>query len=299
MNATYLKFTIENANGDSVILNDITSNPQKVYTITESPEFTLDVRTNKRDRMGRHFVKTDYSFYGERTISFRGQIAVFNQNVDDLEDMVADLRKIFALPPLPNNTENGFVTIKWTDQRGLNWQTTAKILSDVKITSIFGMPWVRNYEINLITDDGLIYSQDLFATSNNTAYYGGSLMLPVSLPALMPNVWWNEISVDNDGNFPAPATFKIYGYAENPVITQAESGYFIKLDGYTVPVGRYVEVNVAEGTIELDDGTDLSGYLSTDSTWFYLTSGSNTIRLTHDGSYLLGMLVVEWRNTEI
>jgi hypothetical protein len=299
MPATYLQFTLENAQGYSLTLNDVTTDPQKVYTITESPEFQLDVRTNKRDRLGRHFVKTDYSFYGERIITFKGQIAVFNESVSDLETMVANLRKLVSLPPLPKPTDNGFVTIKWSDERGLDWQLQAKIIADVKITSIFGMPWVRNYEITMLAEDGLIYSQDIYSVSGSTAYFGGSLILPVSLPAIMPSVWWNEINVNNQGNFPAPATFKIYGYAENPVITHSETGYFIKLDGYTVPAGRYVEVDVAQGTIELDDGTDLSGYLSTDSTWFYIDSGSNTIRLTHDASYLLGMLVIEWQNTEI
>jgi len=73
----------------------------------------------------------------------------------------------------------------------------------------------------------------------------------------------------------------------------------MKLNGYTVADGRYVTIDVGEGTIELDDGTDLSAYLTSDSTWFYLEPGSNTLRLTHDGSYLLGGLECQFRNTEI
>lgn len=300
MDATYLHFTIENPYlGESLVLNDVTTDPTKYYTITESPISELNVRTNSVNRLGRNFVKTDYSFYGERQINIKGQIVVTDGSISNMENLVANLKKIFALPPLPNSSNDGFVTLKWTDQRGNDWQMEVKLVSDIKITSIFNLPYVKNYEINLIAEDGLIYSQAVSSVSEQTAFYTSKLTLPCTLPAILDSDWLNELDITNAGNYPTPPIFTIYGYAENPLITHAESGNFIKLEGYTVQAGRYVVINVGEGTIELDDGTDLSAYLSDDSTWFYIESGTNTVRLTHDGNYLLGSLECEWRNAEI
>jgi hypothetical protein len=297
---TYLHFTIENPyTGQTITLNDVTTDPAKYYTINESPESLLGIRTSKVNRLGRHFVKTDYSFYGEREITLRGQIVVTNGNVDDMEDLVADLRKIFALPPLPNENNDGFVTLKWTDERGLDWYMEVKLIADIRIESIFNMPYVRNYEIRLLAEDGLIYSQSISSASQPTSYFGGTLKLPTLLPAVLDEEWWNVMTVNNQGNFPSPQILIIYGYTENPKITHVASGSFIHLDGYTLADGRYLTIDVSEGTIELDDGTDLSAYLSTDSVWFYLEPGSNELRLTHDGSYLLGSFECQFRNTEI
>lgn len=298
MNATYLQFRIENPyTGDFVVLNDVSTDPSNYYTISESPDFKLGVRNSNRNRLGRHFIKSFYSFYAEREINFKGQIIA--QSKQQMENLVDDLRKVLALPPLPTTGNDGFVIVKWTDANGRDWQCNAKISDDVKIVSSLGLPYLREYEINLICEDGLVYSQDLFSVSGITSYYAGSLLLPCHLPVSIPNVWWNEVGLDNDGNFYTPPLIRIYGYAENPKVELTNTGDFIKLDGYTIPAGSYVEIDVANGTIELDDGTDLSGYLSTDSVWFYLESGNNVLRLTHDGSYLLGSIMIYWRDATI
>lgn len=300
MNQTNIKFEIENPyTGDSIVLNDVTTDPSKVYTITESPISKLDVRTAETNRLGRHFVKTEFSFYGRRDLVFKGQIAVFTGSESDIEEMMADMKKVLALPALPNANNNGFVVVKWTDERGLAWQTNAKVTQDVEIKAVFGVPFVKEYTISLMCEDGIIYSQNTLSSSVDTAYYGGNLILPTILPATIESVWWNEMIANNAGNFTSPPVFRIYGEAVNPKITHVEDDIFIFLDGYTVPTGRYVEIDVAEGTIELDDGTDLSGYLSTDSTWIQLNPGNNTLRLEHDGDILNGMLACDWHNTEI
>lgn len=303
MPATYLQFEVYNpATGQTLTLNDVTSDPDKLYTISEPPQFRMGVRTTKQNRLGRHFVKSQYSFYEERLMLFKGQIAVFNNSVSDLETMVSNLKQIFALPPLPDESNDGFIYLKWTDARGLSWQVRAKVLSDVYIEPIFGVPFLRTFNLELMAEDGYIYSQTEFTASTTPSYYATVSTLPITLPVTLVAGWVDDLVVTNLGNFPSPPRLRITGTGAgviDPKIEIVETGKSIELTGLTIATGRYVEIDIAEGTIEYDDGTDYSQYLTNDSDWIYLNPGANTVRFTHTGSFLDGLLGVYWRNTEI
>lgn len=110
---------------------------------------------------------------------------------------------------------------------------------------------------------------------------------------------WNEILVLKD-NFTAIGSPSWEAITEIELSIKARSGYSLtatfddlrvcnntysekKLElTYTLLDGEYVDFDTQEGTILKDDGTDLSGYLTTDSEWFTIKPRENTIMYESD-----------------
>lgn len=274
------RFTIENLwNGRSLVINDTTTDPNNYITIDTSPINDLGVRSSERNIAGQHGIKSAYSFYGGRNLAFQGKIVA--ESAIKMEQLEQALRAVFALPSLPDDVNDGFIRLKWSDPNGGNWQVYAKVSTGITTRDYITLKRVRDYLVQLKTESHIIQSQTTDSTSMFRSWTQGSMKLPTLLPAQLNFVTLNQTEVLVGGNYDTPAVFTIHGPAINPKITHVGKGKFIKLN-LTMSGSDTVVIDVENGTIIKNGTTDISSLLTTDSNWFYLSPGTQTIAFTHE-----------------
>ena len=104
-------------------------------------------------------------------------------------------------------------------------------------------------------------------------------LFPFSLSASGISV---SSSITNNGQVDAYPTLTITGPGDNPEIFNVTTGKRLSLT-YTIPAGQTIVVdsNIGEKTVIYDNGvseTNVIGYLSSDSEFFPVQPGANTIR---------------------
>lgn len=275
------RFTVTNPwNGESIVINDTTTDPANYVTIDESPLNEVAVRTSERDIAGRHGIKSYFSFYSGRNLSFQGKIVAASGS--GMETLEQKLRKVFALPSLPDSTSDGFLLIQWTDNAGATWQIYAKVSGAFIVRDYLGLKRVKDYLIQLRSESPFIVSQTLYSSTMQRYWEQGGLKLPTKLPAKINKVSYNEATIAVGGNYDSPPVFTITGPAINPKITQVATGKFIQVEVTLADTDELV-MDVDKGTIVLNGIDDRSQYLTTDSEYFYLSPGNNVLRFEHEG----------------
>ena len=297
------RFTIENLNnGATVVLNDTTTDPNNFYGIEETPLNEVDIRTEETNLEGRHGIRSNFTFYGGRSMAFRGKI--FAEDAGMAEDMTTQLKRVFSLPAFPSDEDNGELLVKWTDANGLSWQTNVKIISDIVIREYLGGSRLRDYFVQVRAASPYIVSQELFDFDLDRYILNLGFIIPMIVPAQMVSTHANT-EVEIEGSYETPPVFTIYGPVENPSIYSVELDKRIALD-VTIADGDYVIMDIEEGTVLYNGITDYSQYLTLDSEWFYLLPGTNNIQFAHDGPTpeeigytTTEYLHIEWRNTQV
>lgn len=297
------RFTITNPyNGEVVVLNDTTTDPNNFYGIEETPLSEVDVRNEETPLEGRHGIRSNFTFYGGRSMAFRGKI--FAEDAETAEDMTTKLKRVFSLPAFPSDTDNGELLVQWTDVNGLNWQTNVKIVSDIIIREYLGGARLKDYFVQVRAANPFIVSQELFDFELERYILDLGFIIPMIVPAQMVSTHANT-EVEIEGTYETPAVFTIHGPVENPRIYSVERDAAIQLD-ITIDDGDYVIIDIEDGTVLFNGITDYSQYLTLDSEWFYLLPGTNNIQFSHDGPTPLELgyatderLVIEWRNTQV
>lgn len=96
------------------------------------------------------------------------------------------------------------------------------------------------------------------------------------------------LDVENAGTWIEYPVIEVFGPAKQIIITNHTTGESLALFNYDILVGQSVIFNLAYGvkTVKLSDGTNLIGYLSTDSdlATFHLDPGENSVEIDI-GSY--------------
>ena len=127
----------------------------------------------------------------------------------------------------------------------------------------------------------------------------GTVTFPLTWPFTLPS---NTASVTatNYGDIPSGATFIIMGQVQNPKVTNSTTGYFFKFT-ISMDVGDTMTITTGFGnkTISYYDasaGTTVNGfqYLTSDSTFFQIMPGTNSLTFTSDSVAAATRVSVTW-----
>jgi hypothetical protein len=192
--------------------------------LQEYPTFTLDVRNEERQKLGQHGIWDFFSFYGKRDITFTG--VILGSSHLNLVQWQEKILEVLTLPSQPiAGTNDGYITITWTDALGKSWQVSAKIQQDVTFSRDIGNKLRSSFFINLKSESSFILSQTAKTDSGLHGWTQNSLFLPAFLPAYFHTTYPNLISIYQDGTSDAPATYRLNGPITTPKITQLKETF--------------------------------------------------------------------------
>ena len=270
--------TINDANGNAVSLHESsTRSLRRADGLVGVP----GTRDSVRPWPNAHGSIDESRWMTDRVITLEGEI--WGSTYEQVFDEFGLINKAF----LESLTE-GPSTLKWTrGGAGTALQAEVKLAGPVQTSIAEGGKFLR-YQALLRAPDPRAYSQtQTTGTGGSLSTAAGGLVFPDPFAWTFSASGGGSVSVNNTGDIPTPAIFRIYGSVTTPQIRLVETGETIALTG-SVGAGDYLEVNVAERTVSLNGTTSRLNLLDyANTTWFELPVGTSTIRLlagTFDGS---------------
>jgi len=302
-----LQYTLENQNGESIVINDHTTNPNQIIALQQYPQFDVDIKNSELPREGQHGIWDFFSFYGRRVTSFQGVIVGASEL--DVETVKNQLMKVLAFGSQPQSGNDGSVLVKWTDIENKSWQISGKLMNPIQFNRSMKQNFRLDFNFSLKSADPFIVSQSLINTVGVRGYTSAGAMFPITLPLTIGTVNINELTVNNIGSADAETIIRIYGEDQgditNPKVRNLTTGEFIQIDTVITGSTHYIEINSKEGTVVDQDGLDLSGDITTDSSFIHLKAGENLMFYTSDEDPLItlelptALFTVKFRSTKI
>ena len=277
------QFTITNRGGESFILNNH-SNPDRIVALQAYPTFDVDIKNNEVSREGQHGVWDFYSYYGRRSITFRGVIV--GSTEAEVEAARDDMVKILALPVQPGTSEDGYVTVKWADANGSSWQIEAKLQNSINFNRNLKETYRLDFIFSLKAADPFIVSQNLITVVGTRGYVSAGAGFPIELPAVIGESQVGVVNINNTGAVYAHTVIRIYGESAgditNPVIENLTTGQRFELATVISGEDNWIEIDSKEGTAVDQDGTDVSGTIVGSSNFITLKPGENQLLYSSD-----------------
>jgi hypothetical protein len=272
-------FTLINNDGDEIIINDHTTDPNNIIALQEYPTFELEIKNQEIQKEGQHGIWDFNSFYGKRLIVFSGVIV--GEDEEQVVIIQDQLKLVIDLPLEPTSTNDGVITIKYTDPRGRALQTTGKIASPIKFNRSMKEDFKLNFQLVLKSANPDIESQTETALTGARGYLAGSMRLPTKLAEKIDIIEAQALVIDNMGNTYASPNITINGALTNPRIENITTGKYMEFT-HTLAVGEKIIINVGAGTIVDETGADISSDLVAGSEFIKLKGGTNKLLLTSD-----------------
>lgn len=270
----------------SITINDRATDPTKFIALQAYPSFEVDVRNDEINKEGQHGIWDFFSFYGKRVITFEG--VIIGNDEEDVTEIKDLLQQVVELPAQPMTADDGTVIISWTDPRGRDVQTEAKITSPIRFNRNMREQYRLDFFLTLKSPNPVIESQELFEVNGLRGYEHGGMILPTALPFTLPHELINVLTINNQGNTVADITVRLYGSIHfpinNPVITNLTTGAFMQVNVVLADETEYISINTRTGEVVDQDGNDLSGDIENGSTFPRLNIGNNELIYTSDES---------------
>lgn len=177
--------------------------------------------------------------------------------------------------------EEGTGTLKWTEPgSGVTRQIRGLRLID-RVNLIGSVGPVMAFQFQMAAERSTTENQtETTTTGDGLTGTGGGLTFPEAFPWSFTGSAGGQCVVTNSGTATAYPILRIYGSASAPVITHIESGKTLTFSG-SVGAGDYLEVDLFERTVKLNGTTNRINLLDiANTTWFGLTRGTNTLRMS-------------------
>lgn len=277
-------YTITNKDGDSFKINDHVTDPLNFLALQQYPDMDIDVKNSELPLDGQHGIWDFFSFFGKRRIAFSG--VIIGEDEESCEEQKNLVNSVLALPTQPEDDNDGYVTISWTDATGAVWSIQGKIDRAPKFSRNMKQTYMLDFLISFKSADPFILSADIIDEDGIRGYFAYGVKFPIELPALMGYVAINGLPVDNDGSIYAQTVIRIYGEAggdiTNPTITNQTTGKVFKVNTTISGTSEYIEIDSKEGTVVNEAGDDLSGDIDEASEFILLKPGVNEIVYSSD-----------------
>lgn len=273
------QFVLTNQAGDSVTINDHTTDPNNVIALQEYPTFEVDIKNQEIQKEGQNGIWDFYSFYGKRLIVFSGVIVGEDEaHVVELQDK---LKTVLTLPAEPDDNDSGIITITYTDPRGRALQTTGKLYSPIRYSRRLQEAFKLTFQITLKSSDPDIVNQIETDSLGTRGFLSGSLQLPATFPAKIAFKKEGTLEINHLGNTYAHVIITINGALTNPRIENLETGRYMSFTT-VLNAGQKIVINSSLGTIVDENGVDVSSTLDAGSSFIKLKAGVNNLYLTSD-----------------
>lgn len=251
----------------------------KGFTLNDTPRIyhliSIDgfdspgLREVRENRPGMHG-QIDYAnLLGERLLILNGKILA--GSVSERNNRRQPFIDAFK-------TDGEYDWLKFQVSGDIAKQIYCKVI-DLKIDDSFEYDFfTRDFTINLLAVDPLIYSQ---SQENKKVYIPsteGGFIFPITFPFAFGTVQTGgKIVCSNDGNFPTLPVVKLFGPLTNPKIRNNDDEQKEILINMEVSAGDWLEINFLEKTIMLNSTASRYNYLSSDSKWWVIKPGNNEI----------------------
>lgn len=256
----------------------------------ESPITGLDnapIRMGYGDWSGRDGGYVSSQFFSARTIVLNG--FYIGKTCEEADEMRATLVGAMAIrQSLP---------LYITSFSGKHFYTQT-YLKDFKM-DVIG-PKHGEYQITLVSPDPYLYDGGDGVNPesgwNNLPIYkliGGGYVTQYDMPVQWTPGTTPAVAV-NSGDVTIYPQFKITGQVQNPRITNFKSDKFVQINITTTSPTDVLIIDMGARTVTLNGGNILS-YRSSDSTWWGLEQGNNTIQFTSDGPSDVNVGTLRWR----
>ncbi len=187
--------------------------------LQEYPVFELDVRNDQRNKAGQHGIWDFFSFYGQRNITFIG--IIMGNSHSDLDYFQDKIRDVLTLPAQPiASTNDGYITVSWTDANGEGWSVDAKLQRDIQFSRLLGNKLNSSFFIGLKADSPYLLSTTSYSQSQLRGWRGGQMLLPAFLGSKI-NIKYNDlVNIYQTGSADAPGTYRVEGPGTNLKVTK-------------------------------------------------------------------------------
>jgi hypothetical protein len=282
-------FQLTSRAGQSITLNDLTTDPNNFIALQDYPVFDVDLKNSEMDKEGQHGIWDFYSFYGKRVMTFSGLI--IGQDEAHVETLKRQLLQVTALPAQPDSTYDGMALIKWVDANSDSWQIYAKLANAIRFDRGLNQKTRLSFVMTLKAPYPLIESQAQYIFTGTRGWQGGGLMMAAKLPAKLNPNYSNTLNVINNGNAQAHTIIRLYGEAggvTDPYIRNNTLATNFIINTTLADETKYVEIDSKTGTVIDQDGNDLSGLVNGASEYILLRDGGNGLVYLSDESFGAG-----------
>ena len=259
--------------------------------------------------MGQHGIFDFFSFYGKRNITFEGIIIA--EDHDQLIQIEQRLQRIFSLPSQPiEDTNDGYINIKWTDTFGTEYNIDAKIQQDLQFRRSVGNQTEASFFISLKSDNPLIFSVEEHEETGLMGWRQGQFIVPAFIPNNINIAYRNLINIYQNGTSDSPGKFRLHGPVTNPKVTRLQevftneeqiSNFVTGWVGGTDDIDNYqlggksqklTSINGVQATMNLNQAIDID-FTKFITLYFYIDDIDNI----EPGDYLTGENYIKFIET--
>lgn len=274
---------------NSYQIHSNTANPNGIYLHTgwEGLGFP-ELRLSNYVRPGEHGAFVSNNLYGGRRIFLRGTI--HGTNLTTYETARREFIKNLALTKDASNIIQPIV-LKMTTMDDLALQVDVHV-KDYRLekTNLFA----DEFYLDLYAPDFFLESQSL-SSSTVLRSSGGGAIYPVIYPVVYSATTGGTEIIINNGTAEAYPIITINGPITNPIIENSTVDRYIELT-VTLGSGETVTIDMRNRTI-LKGSQSIIGDKSGGSKFWYLESGSNTIRFLTSNTGDTGNIQIGYRDS--
>lgn len=246
------------------------------------------LRISQYDKPGESGGRISTIFYAPRVVTITGTI------IGSDETTYETLRQNLALACAAHSTTGGLPTLTtFTFQTMAN--NTYTFTGQARL--VMDKDYMRTCKFNITIQcpDPAVYGSSQTVSSLITRAAGGGFIVPVIVPITSSSATGGTAGIVNSGNLITYPILILTGPLTNPYIYNATTGEFIQLT-YTIASGDIVRIDMANKLITLNGSSNLISAKTTDSVWWGLNPGSNTINFSTGSSSDTGSLQLTYYN---
>ena len=269
--------------GNSITFNDYTSYP--IYRVVSRAPQTRQTRELDIPIPFESGIADFETLIGKMAYVIEGKM--YPSSESDYSTGLANLRKLANLDFSQEdpNTDSGYVPYVYSENGTDNRQINVKVLYvDIKENTSQGL--IQPFRLVCKIKDPII--QGLPAKTASTqgtdvTVGGGSAVFPFTFPVIFgASTVAVTSSVQNNGTINAyPSSIVVTGPINTPKITNAATGEYIQIDENLASSSSVITITYDKDTLTVDlDGNSVLGSVSSDSTYFKLVPGTNSITLS-------------------
>ena len=249
-----------------------------------------DYRETMYDKPGEDGSVLSSLFYGSRTITLTGHI-----NAQATAAQYEALRRALASACAVQRDVNGqpkSSVINVTTRGGSSYFLN---VFPRKPTFDYEYATTSNFLLHFVSADSVIYGAGQISSGSIMRPTGGGFILPFILPVASATTTGGSVTVANSGNSTALPIVTLTGPLTNPYVQNSATGTFVQLN-YTIPGGSFVMIDMANKTVMLNGNSTILSTRTTDSDWWGILPGTNSISLSTGSTSNTGNVVVSFYN---
>lgn len=248
------------------------------------------LQTADRLRLRRHGLSPGDDFAASRSIVL--QIEVNAETSSELNSTMSTLLEI-TRPGLAESPMTLQIPgLAGGEKRRVNVRPRRRQVP-IGLDFFYGLPIVT---IEFVATDPRIYDSTPWQVSTALPSGGGGLYFPAVPPlTFSATSETGDVNAENEGTFPVAPVLRIDGPVVNPSVTHLEKG--ATLD-FTISIadGDYLIVDAESRSVLLNGTSNRYSTLTSDSTWWELDPGDNTVRFRSDANTEDAVLTAYYRS---